>query len=221
MAIKAFLFDLDGTLVDTAKDLGAAINHVLKLHKKTPLPDEVTRPFVSGGTPALVKLAFGVDAQSEQFELLKSEFLNYYQQNLCIHSHLYHGVSEALAELDSNNIPWGIVTNKPEYLTTPLLKQLKLLQRSHITISGDTYSVKKPDPYPLLQAAKAIKVNPQNIAYFGDDKRDIVAAKAANMMSVSVGWGYSANQNPLDWNATTHLKNSDSLNGFIKSSYSI
>ena len=217
MTIEAVLFDLDGTLLDTAKDLGSAINHVLKINDKTPLSFEESRPFVSGGTPALINLGFGIKIGEPGYDELKNEFLDYYESNLCEYSSPFPGIMEALDLIEQKQLTWGIVTNKPGYLTAPLLSQLALSERSSVTISGDTYEKKKPDPYPLLEAAKIIDVNPQKTLYVGDDERDIIAAKAANMISVSVGWGYPGEKDPKSWDADFHIESSEGLAEFIKS----
>ena len=212
MNLEAVLFDLDGTLIDTAKDLGSAINHVLQAHDKKPIDFEQSRPFVSGGTPALIHLGFGIKTGEPEYESLKNEFLS-----LCKFSCPFPGIMGALDIIERTQLPWGIVTNKPGYLTAPLLTQLALSERSHVTISGDTYDKKKPDPYPLLEAAKIIDANPQKTLYIGDDERDIIAAKAANMISVSVGWGYPGEKDPKSWDADFHIESSEGLVEFIES----
>lgn len=217
MTIKAVLFDLDGTLLDTAKDLGSAINHVLEVNGKAPLSFETTRPFVSGGTPALINLGFGINIGEPGYDDLKNAFLDFYEANLCQYTTPFSGINEALAEIENKGLIWGIITNKPGYLTAPLLEQLNLDKRSKVTISGDTFELKKPDPFPLLQAAKLINVSPEQAIYVGDDERDIIAAKAAGMTSVSVGWGYPGKQNPESWNAEIHLERSEELLGLVQS----
>ena len=215
--IKAVLFDLDGTLLDTAKDLGNALNHVLQSNGKEGLDFAVSRPFVSGGTPALINLGFGIKSDQPEFEPLKQAFLSFYENNLCQFTQSFTGVDKALQAIETRSLKWGIVTNKPGYLTDPLLKAMELDSRSSVTISGDTYQLRKPDPYPLLQAAKIIDVSPEHIVYIGDDERDIVAAKAAGMISVSVGWGYPGGQDPKSWQADHHIEHSEQLADFVSS----
>lgn len=215
--IKAVLFDLDGTLLDTAKDLSNALNHVLQSNGKETLDFSISRPFVSGGTPALIDLGFGIKSNQPEFEPLKQAFLTFYENNLCQFTQPFDGIDNALLAIESKQLKWGIVTNKPGYLTTPLLKTLGLDSRSNVTISGDTYQQRKPDPFPLLQAAKLIEVSPEHVVYIGDDERDIVAAKAAGMISVSVGWGYPGNQDPKSWHANYHLEHSEQLVDFVAS----
>ena len=214
---QAVFFDLDGTLVDTALDLGNAINQVLIEHGKSPLSQEVIRPHVSGGSPALIKLGFGITPEDEKFEKLKQSFLDYYSQALDTHSQLFAGIHHCLSMLEENKIPWGIVTNKPDFLTQPLLKKLALKTRACIVISGDTFEQKKPDPYPLIQACAQTDVAPEKSIYVGDDERDIIAAKAANMISISVGWGYPGNKDPLQWQADYHVAKSGELSAMINS----
>ncbi|MCW8878091.1 MAG: HAD-IA family hydrolase [Kangiellaceae bacterium] len=213
--IKAVLFDLDGTLLDTAKDLGNALNHVLETNGKNALDFSISRPYVSGGTPALINLGFGIKSGEAKFEPLKEAFLAFYRDNLCQYTKPFAGINRALEEIETRKLKWGIVTNKPGYLTDPLLKELKFDSRSSVTISGDTFQQRKPDPYPLLQAAKVIETLPEHVVYVGDDERDIVAAKAAGMVSVSVGWGYPGGQDPKSWHADYHIEHSEQLLDFV------
>ena len=209
--IEGVFFDLDGTLADTAPDLAAATNQLLVNEGRSALPVSSLRPFVSGGSPALINIAFGLKPGDEDFERLKSDFLAIYASAYLVETHLFSGMSECLELLETKNIPWGIVTNKPEFLTGPLLKDMKLDRRASVVISGDTYPVKKPDPYPLIQACRLAGVNPLNSIYIGDDERDIVAAKAAGMVSVCAQWGYLAGQDPHEWHADHYVERSDHL----------
>ncbi|TQV84516.1 phosphoglycolate phosphatase [Aliikangiella coralliicola] len=214
--IAAVFFDLDGTLVDTARDLGNAINRVLTEHGKAPLPQEIIRPYVSGGSPALIKLGFDITSEHNDFEQLKQSFLDYYAQALDSHSHLFPGIQNCLTELEKHNIPWGIVTNKPDFLTQPLLAKLELKTRASVIISGDTFQQKKPDPYPLIQACLRAEVPPEKSIYVGDDERDIIAANAANMISMSVGWGYPGDKDPQQWRSDYYVAKSEELISMLK-----
>jgi len=148
--IKTVLFDLDGTLADTAPDLAAALNHVLKAHNSDPLPFEKIRPVVSHGGMALVTLGFGKD--HPEFDSLYKELLQYYQDNIANETTLFSGMNELLLELEQKNINWGVVTNKPGWLTAPLLDALNLTSRAATIVSGDTLEQRKPHPAPLLHA---------------------------------------------------------------------
>ncbi|WP_444994189.1 HAD family hydrolase [Aliikangiella sp. IMCC44359] len=213
--IKAIFFDFDGTLADTAPDLVFAINELLISQGKQKLPYEKARPYVSGGSPALIKLGFNIDHTHSEFEALKAQFLKYYENTLERDTLLFPGIQECLDKLTQNNITWGIITNKPEFLTTPIVTKLGFTQQASVIISGDTYTKKKPDPYPLIQACKLSKVAPEKSLYIGDDERDIIAAKKANIKSICAEWGYLSEQNPKKWNADYYIKESQQLGSFL------
>jgi N-acetyl-D-muramate 6-phosphate phosphatase len=206
MTIQAVLFDLDGTLVDTAPDLAAALNHVVAEEKLPTLPLEEIRPHVSRGGLALIQLAFQQHRQEHELEPLRLRLLNYYLEHIADHSRLFDGFESVLETLESNSIPWGIVTNKPGWLTEPLLVALKLDHRSAVTISADTTAQKKPHPLPLTTAAEIIKVDCKNCLYIGDDPRDIIAGNAAQMITVIAKYGYISENADLDqWQAQHHI----------------
>jgi N-acetyl-D-muramate 6-phosphate phosphatase len=206
MMIQAVLFDLDGTLVDTAPDLAAALNHVVAEERLPTLPLEEIRPHVSRGGLALIQLAFQQHRQEHELEPLRLRLLNYYLEHIADHSRLFDGFESVLETLESNSIPWGIVTNKPGWLTEPLLAALKLDHRSAVTISADTTAQKKPHPLPLTTAAELIKVDCKNCLYIGDDPRDIIAGNAAQMITVIAKYGYISENADLDkWQAQHHI----------------
>ncbi len=209
-------FDLDGTLADTAPDLALAINLVLQKAGQPALRYKAIRPFVSGGSPALIKLAFNLTPENPEFEQLKIDFLNFYEQNIHKKSQLFSGVKSCLNYLNTHSIPWGIVTNKPDYLTQILITKIPELAQAKVIISGDTYPEKKPHPYPLLQACQLTNTIPENSFYIGDDERDIIAARKSGMKSVCAEWGYLSEQNPKKWDADYYLQTSDELEVFIK-----
>ncbi|MET1253679.1 HAD family hydrolase [Aliikangiella maris] len=213
--IKAVFFDFDGTLADTAPDLGFAINQVLQNHKHPTLPYETIRPHVSGGSPALIKLGFNIDADHPSFAQLKQEFLQSYEKAMLAKSKLFAGIRESLNFLNQKQVVWGIITNKPDYLTQPIVAHFNLINQAQVIISGDTYPLKKPDPYPLIQACKICNVAVEESIYVGDDERDIIAAKAANMQSVCANWGYQANKDSVDWQADYYLQESIDLKPFL------
>ena len=203
---QAVLFDLDGTLIDTAPDMAAALNHILNEEGLDSLPLDVIRPHVSRGGLALTKLAFDPYRNGDEIEPLRLRFLDYYLQHIAEHSRLFDGFDTVLEELEQRDILWGVVTNKPAWLTDPLMNQLGLSKRSAVTISGDTTAQKKPHPLPLITAAKTINRQCEQCLYIGDDPRDIVAGNAADMTTVIARYGYITDASDFDsWQADTHI----------------
>ena len=188
--IKGVLFDLDGTFADTAPDLGAALNHVRELNDLSPLPLETLRPQASHGTRGLLGLGFGLTPDDPQFDSLREAFLSYYDSHICVHTILFPGMADLVAELEQRGILWGIVTNKPHRFTVPLMQALGYAQRAACLVSGDTCAHAKPHPDPLLHAAAAMELDPADCLYLGDDLRDMQAAQAAGMAGVVAGYGY-------------------------------
>lgn len=187
---KAVLFDLDGTLIDTAPDMGGALNSLLLEEGLEPIPIERIRPYVSQGGLVLTRLGFGGKVPESEIEPLRQRFLDHYRAIVANDSRLFDGYEGILSELEARSIPWGIVTNKPEWLTHPLLQQLDLAERSGVVIGGDTLEHRKPHPLPLQVAAERLGVNTEQCLYVGDDERDIVAGKAANMKTLVAAYGY-------------------------------
>ena len=200
--ICAVLFDLDGTLADTAPDLAYAANSLRLADGVPPLAFEILRPMTSHGARGLIKEAVGLTPEDPGFEHARLRFLSFYENNLCVHSKLFPGIPQLLDGIETRGLPWGIVTNKVEYFALPLIQQLGLGNRCAVTVGGDTTANPKPAADPLLHAAKAINVAPEACVYVGDDLRDIEAAHAAGMTSVAVRWGYLGDGLPIDqWNA--------------------
>lgn len=187
---KAVLFDLDGTLIDTAPDMGGALNSLLLEEGLEPIPIERIRPYVSQGGLVLTRLGFGGKVPESEIEPLRQRFLDHYRAIVANDSRLFDGYEGILSELEARSIHWGIVTNKPEWLTHPLLQQLGLAERSGVVIGGDTLEHRKPHPLPLQVAAERLGVNTEQCLYVGDDERDIVAGKAANMKTLVAAYGY-------------------------------
>ena len=191
---QAILFDLDGTLLDTAPDLGGALNQCLRslgLPEKT---YEEYRVESSNGALGLLKMGLGDQFEHCDIESLRHEFLSYYRQNISRHTRIFAGINTLLSELNKSGIPWGIVTNKPDFLTVPLLKNFSEFDGCKVCVSGDTFEQRKPHPMPLLKAAEALAVLPPNIWYVGDAERDMQAAQAASMTSVLARYGYLTQQ---------------------------
>lgn len=187
----ALFFDLDGTLVDTAPDLAAALNRLLVEENRQPLPLETIRPQASNGSRGLLALGFDLQATDAGFQPLAQRFLEHYAAHLCEHSTLFPGMSELLTALERAAIPWGVITNKPRRFTLPLLAALQLDQRCCAIVSGDECPQPKPDPATiLLGCARAGLSAGRHILYVGDDERDIVAGHAAGCTTVAATWGY-------------------------------
>jgi phosphoglycolate phosphatase len=195
----ALLLDLDGTLLDTAPDMGGALNLLRAEHGLEPLPAETIRPVVSHGAMRLVRLGFPA-AEGDAFESLRLRFLELYAANLAVGTRLFPGFEPVLDALESRGQPWGIVTNKPGWLTAPLLAALDLDRRAACAVSGDTVSERKPHPLPLLHAASLIGVGPSACVYVGDAERDIQAGRSAGMTTVVAAYGYlGRDEDPLQW----------------------
>ena len=200
--IEAVLFDLDGTLIDTAPDMGGALNNLLVEENLAPIPMEIIRPLVSQGGLVLTQLGFSGKVAAQEIEPLRQRFLHLYRARVADESRLFDGYETILGELDRRAMPWGIVTNKPEWLTHPLLQQLGLAQRSGVVIGGDTLEQRKPHPLPLQVAAERLGVDCNKCVYVGDDERDIVAGKAANMKTLVAAYGYIENADAIEgWDA--------------------
>ncbi|WP_044840798.1 HAD-IA family hydrolase [Thalassomonas viridans] len=199
---QAVLFDLDGTLLDTANDLGAALNHVLKQHNMPQVPAEAFRPVASDGAKGLLELGFGNALTSLDYDLLRQEFLRYYRENIARHTCFYQGIAQLLTALNKHRLPWGVVTNKPIALTEKLLPHYPLFQHCAVTVGGDSLAQRKPHPAPLLYASSQLALEPEQCLYVGDALRDIQAGNEAKMTTVVAKWGYIADPRECDaWQA--------------------
>ena len=197
----AVLFDLDGTLVDTAPDMVAVLQGLQRDHGFDPVPYDLGRSNVSNGALGLLRIAFPTKHIDVDGPLIR-EYLRRYAGRVCEKSALFAGLDELLLRLDQAARPWGVVTNKPAHLTEPLLRQLALAERSACTVSGDTLRARKPDPAPLLYACKQAGVDPQEALYIGDAERDIEAGRRAGVMTVAAAYGYiTADDDPERWGA--------------------
>ena len=196
----AILFDLDGTLADTAPDLAAAVNRLRTDRGLDPSPYETLRPFASAGARGLIAAAFGIAPQDARYGALRDEFLVNYQADIAVKSVLFPGVERLLATLRDKGIVWGIVTNKAARLTDALVPRIGL-QHAGCVISGDTASHPKPHPAPLLEAARRIDLRPEHCWYVGDDLRDIEAGRAAGMATIAAAWGYCGAHEVEAWDA--------------------
>jgi 2-phosphoglycolate phosphatase len=201
VCFEAVLFDLDGTLVDTAPDMVRVLFEMIEAHGGKPLHYAEARASVSNGSLGLVRLAFP-DAGDAGEKMLQEEYLERYEREVCRDSALFPGLAEMLDEFDRHRRPWGVVTNKPQRMTEPLLEQLALRKRLACAISGDTLPERKPHPAPLLLASRQTGIAPAKTLYVGDALRDIEAGRAAGMTTVAAAYGYITADDSADrWNA--------------------
>ena len=200
--ISTVFFDLDGTLVDTAPDLATALNLLLQEENRSSLPFDLIRPVVSQGGSALIELGFRCNPDTPGFDELRSRFLAIYDQLLHRDSHLFPGMDEVLGTLELSGMSWGIITNKPGWLTQPLVRELALEQRAACIVSGDTTNHRKPHPAPMLHAMKLTGTKADECVYIGDAERDIAAGRAVSMHTLIACYGYlSSTDKPEEWNA--------------------
>ena len=199
-APRAILFDLDGTLADTAPDLAAAVNLLRTVRGLEPIPYAILRPTASAGARGMIGAAFGLAPGDDGYEELRLEWFDNYQNAIAVHSTLFPGIAELLQGIEEAGVAWGIVTNKPKRFTDPLVELIGL-RGSGCVVSGDTTPFSKPHPEPLLEAARRLGVAPQDCWYVGDDLRDVEAARAANMRTIAAAWGYCGASEPVAWGA--------------------
>jgi phosphoglycolate phosphatase len=214
---QAVLFDLDGTLADTAPDLAAAVNKMRHERGLSMVPLDDLRPLASAGARGLIGGAFGIGPDDHEFASMREEFLANYEADLCIETTLFQGIDAVLDELDARGVRWGIVTNKAARLTEPLVAQLALDERAGCVVSGDTTPHSKPHPAPLLHAAKELAVPPERIVYVGDDLRDVQAGFAAGMVTVAAAYGYCGNDlPPTKWHAKHVVQSTAELQKLLR-----
>ena len=197
----AVFFDLDGTLVDTADDLAAPVNHMREARGLKPLPLEEYRPFASAGSRGLLHIGLGATTDDPDYPALRTEFLNRYEQEIAVHSRLFDGMPELLAWLEANGIRWGVISNKLEYLVRRLVQQLGLGHRLALAYGGDTAPRAKPWPDPLKMALQETGLTARQCVYIGDDLRDIQAAHAVDMPAVAAAYGYGNPNEIPQWKA--------------------
>lgn len=211
---QAILFDLDGTLIDTAVDMIHALARLADNHDiKHNLNVAEYRQYISQGAVALVKTVFN-NPSHDELQILRKEYLEIYQQQLNTHSQLFEGIKSLIQHLDQQKIPWGIVTNKPSWLAKPIVANTPELALSQVLICADEVGVGKPDPQPLLLAAKQMGLNLEHTLYLGDAQSDIDAAHAAGMQSAIALWGYLAPEDkPESWLAHHRFNGPNDLLG--------
>lgn len=214
----AVLFDLDGTLADTAPDLGSTVNTLLLEEGQPQQALEALRPYVSQGARGMLKAGFGYDSTHPDYEGLTERFLEIYASRLCAETRLFDGIPELLATLEEMGLGWGIVTNKRMRFTDPLVALLGLGGRTACVVSGDTTPEAKPSPLPVLHACKLLNCTPGRTLYVGDDIRDIAAGRAAGCMTVAVSYGYLGDGGPVrTWGADLIIDHPDELADFLSS----
>jgi 2-phosphoglycolate phosphatase len=214
---QAVLFDLDGTLADTAPDLAAAVNKMRHERGLEMVPLDDLRPLASAGARGLIGGAFGIGPEHPDYPAMRDEFLANYEADLCIETTLFQGIDAVLDELDARGVRWGIVTNKVARLTEPLVALLGLDLRAGCVVSGDTTPHSKPHPAPLLHAARELDLVPERIVYVGDDLRDVQAGFAAGMVTVAAAYGYCGNDiPPTQWHAQHVVRSTAELQKLLR-----
>ena len=215
--IEAVLFDLDGTLADTAPDMALTVNRMRARRGLAPVAIELVRPHVSKGARGMIVAAFGVAPDDPQFRALRDEFLELYAENLCDGTQLFPGMEAVLDGLDAERIGWGVVTNKFERLARPVIEGLGLGHRTAVVVGGDTCPRPKPFPDPLLFAAATMGVAPMRTLYVGDDERDVQAARAAGMPVIVAGYGYLGDGPPaILWGADAVIDSPAGIASWIR-----
>lgn len=215
--IDAVLFDLDGTLADTAADLGAVLNRLRSEAGQAPLPAATIRPHVSKGVRGLLGIGFALEPGDDGYAELHQRFLAYYGDSLCVATSLFEGVPGLLASLEAEGIKWGVVTNKTSRYTLPVMAALGLGRRAACIVSGDSSPRPKPAADPLLLASTLAGALPARCLYVGDDLRDMQAARAAGMGAIAAAWGYLGDGLPLDaWGADAIIQSPGELTGLLR-----
>ena len=214
---EAVLFDLDGTLADTAPDLGGATNRLLQEEGREQKSIELLRPYVSQGVKGLLWAGFGIAPDDADYDRLTQRFLDLYSARLCEATVLFDGIPALLDELELNRLQWGIVTNKRRRFTDPLAELLALSPRTRCIVSGDTTAQPKPSPLPILHACELLSCRPEKTIYVGDDRRDIVAGKAAGCMTIAVSFGYFGDSGPIEtWGADMIIDHPSEISTCLK-----
>lgn len=204
--MRAVLFDLDGTLADTAPDLSAALNRVRVGRGLEPVRHELLRPAASHGARGLIGVGFGFGPEHPDFDALRNDFMDYYEADIARHTCLFAGTADLLDALVQRHIPWGIVTNKISRFTLPLIERLALMHAPGVVVSGDTVGVAKPDPKPMLYAAAQLGVAPTECLYVGDAARDIEAGRRVGMKTLVARYGYiGPDDEPEQWGADGYI----------------
>jgi N-acetyl-D-muramate 6-phosphate phosphatase len=204
--VKAVLFDLDGTLIDSAPDLGAAADQMRTDRGLPSLPLELYRPMAGAGARGMLGVAFGVTPDDPEFPAMREEFFRNYERCMTQRTYVFDGVAQLIQQLADRRIPWGVVTNKSMRFTAPLTKALPLFATARAVVGGDSTPHPKPHPAPLLEAARQLAIAPIECVYVGDDVRDVQAGRAAGMGTVAATYGYLGATDVKDWGADSHIE---------------
>jgi phosphoglycolate phosphatase len=217
-SVRAVLFDLDGTLIDSAPDLGAAADRMRVVRGLPSLPLEKYRPMAGAGARGMLGIAFGMTPDAPDYEAMREEFFVNYENAMTERTVIFEGIPALIASLLELGLRWGVVTNKSMRFTGPLTRQIPLFNSAGAIVGGDSTPHAKPHPEPLLEAARRLKVEPHQCVYVGDDERDIVAGRAAGMPTVAASYGYlGSNADTYLWNADAHINSPLELLALLKS----
>ncbi len=209
--IRVVMFDLDGTLLDTAPDFVAVVNQLLLENECEQLPHEVIRASVSNGSKALITLAFEIEETHQQFQSLRARLLELYTQHIAVFTKPFPGIQDLLDKLAAHNIAWGIATNKPAAYTIPLMEQLNIQPAPAIVICPDHVQDSKPHPESLFLAAKELGCTPEEIIYIGDHERDIQCGKRAGSLTIAAAFGYIGNEDIDSWQADYRVEYAEEI----------
>lgn len=213
--VKAVLFDLDGTLIDSAPDLGAAADKMRTDRGMPSLPLEVYRPMAGAGARGMLGIAFGMTPEHKDFAAMREEFFRNYEACMTQRTYAFDGVAQLIASLVDHQVPWGVVTNKSMRFAGPLTKGMPLFSSARTVVGGDSTPHAKPHPAPLLEAARQVGVKPIECLYVGDDVRDVLAGKAAGMPTVAAKYGYLGKVDVKEWGADTEIETPLALLGLL------
>jgi len=214
--IRAVLFDLDGTLIDSAPDLGAAADK-MRIDRGLPsLPYELYRPLAGAGARGMLKVAFDMTPEHQDFMAMREEFFANYEAAMMVRTYVFDGVHDLIQALQAQSLAWGVVTNKMARFTDPLVQAMPLFESAAAIVSGDTTPHPKPHPEPLFEAARRLRLAPEQCLYVGDDERDIVAGRAAGMPTVAATYGYLGEKTDVSsWGADLHIDSPIKLLQFL------
>jgi N-acetyl-D-muramate 6-phosphate phosphatase len=212
LAYQAILFDLDGTLADTAQDLSEPINRMRERRGLQAMPLHLLRPHASAGARGLLAAGFGIGKEASEFAAMRDEFLGLYERDMMVHTRLFEGMAAVLSSIEASGLPWGVVSNKVERYVRPIVAALGLQERCAVAVGGDTTAHAKPHPEPLLYACRQIGVDPAACLYVGDDLRDIQAGRSAGMKTVAAAYGYCGEHDPPQaWGADYLVSRAEDL----------
>ncbi len=204
--IRAVLFDLDGTLIDSAPDLGDAADKMRTDRGLPSLPEALYRPMAGAGARGMLKVAFDITPEHPTYEAFREEFFVNYERAMTVRTYIFDGVTDVIDALRQRDMPWGVVTNKMARFTDPLTQAMPLFSSASAIVSGDTTAHAKPHPAPMFEAARRLGLPPEVCLYVGDDERDIVAGRAAGMRTVAASYGYLGEKtNIASWGADLHI----------------